>query len=43
MDTVKSLPYFGKEQAINHKRMQRIMQREELQCRVKANKRKPTG
>jgi putative transposase len=32
-----------KEQAINHKRVQRIMQREELQCRVKVKKRKPTG
>ena len=28
---------------INHKRVQRIMQREQLQCRVKVKKRKPTG
>ncbi|WP_435923690.1 IS3 family transposase [Paenibacillus sp. DYY-L-2] len=28
---------------INHKRVQRIMQREGLQCRVKVKKRKPTG
>lgn len=32
-----------KEQAINHKRVQRIMQREGLQCRVRRKKRKPTG
>ncbi len=32
-----------KEQSINHKRVQRIMQREGLQCRVKIKKRKPTG
>ncbi|WP_430110127.1 IS3 family transposase [Paenibacillus sp. B1-33] len=31
------------EQQINHKRVQRIMQREGLQCRVKVKKRKPTG
>lgn len=31
------------EQAINHKRVQRIMQREGLQCRVRIKKRKPTG
>lgn len=28
---------------INHKRVQRIMQEEQLQCRVKVKKRKPTG
>lgn len=28
---------------INNKRVQRIMQREQLQCRVKVKKRKPTG
>lgn len=32
-----------KKQKINHKRVQRIMQRERLQCRVKVKKRKPTG
>jgi len=32
-----------KEQTINHKRVQRIMQREQLQCRVKVKKRKLTG
>lgn len=32
-----------KENAVNHKRVQRIMQREGLQCRVKAKKRKPIG
>ncbi len=32
-----------KEHTINHKRVQRIMQREGLQCRVKVKKRKPTG
>ena len=32
-----------REQSINHKRVQRIMQREGLQCRVKIKKRKPTG
>ncbi|WP_400162572.1 IS3 family transposase [Brevibacillus sp. TJ4] len=32
-----------KEQSINHKRVQRIMQREGLQCRVRVKKRKPTG
>ena len=31
------------ERKINHKRVQRIMQREGLQCRVKVKKRKPTG
>ena len=31
------------EQTINHKRVQRIMQREQLQCRVKVKKRKSTG
>ncbi len=31
------------EHKINHKRVQRIMQREGLQCRVKVKKRKPTG
>lgn len=31
------------EQTINHKRVQRIMQREGLQCRVRIKKRKPTG
>ncbi|WP_085982514.1 IS3 family transposase [Paenibacillus sp. FSL H8-0457] len=31
------------EQSINHKRVQRIMQREGLQCRVRVKKRKPTG
>ncbi|MCM3274353.1 IS3 family transposase, partial [Paenibacillus elgii] len=32
-----------REQTINHKRVQRIMQRERLQCRVKVKKRKLTG
>lgn len=32
-----------KEHQINHKRVQRIMQKERLQCRVKVKKRKPTG
>ncbi|MEE4571140.1 IS3 family transposase [Paenibacillus polymyxa] len=32
-----------REYTVNHKRVQRIMQREGLQCRVKAKKRKPTG
>ncbi|MFX3632691.1 MAG: IS3 family transposase [Candidatus Pristimantibacillus sp.] len=32
-----------KEHTINHKRVQRIMQREQLQCRVKVKKRKPSG
>lgn len=32
-----------KELVINHKRVQRIMQQEQLQCRVKLKKRKPTG
>jgi len=32
-----------KEHHINHKRVQRIMQREGLQCRVRMKKRKPTG
>jgi putative transposase len=32
-----------KELAINHKRVQRIMQQEHLQCRVKVKKRKATG
>ncbi|WP_194434151.1 IS3 family transposase [Paenibacillus segetis] len=32
-----------REQRINHKRVQRIMQREGLQCRVKVKKRKVTG
>lgn len=31
------------EMSINHKRVQRIMQREQLQCRVKVKKRKTTG
>ncbi|WP_167568608.1 IS3 family transposase [Brevibacillus migulae] len=31
------------EMSINHKRVQRIMQREQLQCRVKVKKRKATG
>ncbi len=31
------------EQRINHKRVQRIMQAEQLQCRVRIKKRKPTG
>ncbi|MUT65616.1 IS3 family transposase [Paenibacillus sp. NEAU-GSW1] len=31
------------DQVINHKRVQRIMQREGLQCRVRVKKRKPTG
>ncbi|ATF11404.1 IS3 family transposase [Brevibacillus sp. HB1.4B] len=31
------------EQQINHKRVQRIMQAEQLQCRVRIKKRKPTG
>ncbi|KRE46168.1 tail length tape measure protein [Paenibacillus sp. Soil522] len=31
------------EHAINHKRVQRIMQREQLQCRVRVKKRKNTG
>lgn len=31
------------EHTINHKRVQRIMQREQLQCRVKVKKRKSTG
>lgn len=31
------------EQTINHKRVQRIMQHEGLQCRVRIKKRKPTG
>jgi putative transposase len=31
------------EHTINHKRVQRIMQREQLQCQVKVKKRKPTG
>lgn len=31
------------EVTINHKRVQRIMQQEELQCRVRVKKRKPTG
>ncbi len=34
---------FRMEHTINHKRVQRIMQREELQCRVKVKKRKQTG
>ncbi len=32
-----------KDRTINHKRVQRIMQREQLQCRVKVKKRRPTG
>ncbi|WP_213654671.1 IS3 family transposase [Paenibacillus vini] len=32
-----------REDKVNRKRVQRIMQREGLQCRVKAKKRKPTG
>ena len=32
-----------REHKINYKRLQRIMQREGLQCRVKVKKRKPTG
>lgn len=32
-----------KKQIINHKRVQRIMQAEQLQCRVRIKKRKPTG
>lgn len=32
-----------KEELINHKRVQRIMQRESLQCRVRIKKRKTTG
>ncbi|QNR69493.1 IS3 family transposase [Paenibacillus peoriae] len=32
-----------REHKINHKRVQRIMQNEGLQCRVKVKKRKPTG
>lgn len=32
-----------REYKINHKRVQRIMQREGLQCRVRLKKRKPTG
>lgn len=32
-----------REHRINHKRVQRIMQNEGLQCRVKVKKRKPTG
>ncbi|CAM4433646.1 Integrase catalytic domain-containing protein [Paenibacillus tarimensis] len=32
-----------REYRINHKRVQQIMQREGLQCRVKVKKRKPTG
>nr|WP_148466497.1 IS3 family transposase [Paenibacillus sp. GM2] len=32
-----------REDKVNHKRVQRIMQREGLQCRVKTKKRKPTG
>jgi transposase InsO family protein len=32
-----------KEQTVNHKRVQRIMQQEGLQCRVRVKKRKPTG
>jgi putative transposase len=32
-----------KEQCINHKRVQRIMQEEHLQCRVRVKKRKQTG
>lgn len=31
------------EVTINHKRVQRIMQQEKLQCRVRVKKRKPTG
>lgn len=31
------------EHKVNHKRVQRIMQQEQLQCRVKVKKRKPTG
>lgn len=31
------------EMSINHKRVQRIMQREQLQCRVKVKKSKTTG
>lgn len=32
-----------REHAINHKRVQRMMQQEGLQCRVRVKKRKPTG
>ncbi|MCM3786796.1 IS3 family transposase, partial [Neobacillus mesonae] len=31
------------EHKVNHKRVQRMMQQEQLQCRVKVKKRKPTG
>ncbi|SFS61509.1 Transposase InsO and inactivated derivatives [Paenibacillus sp. 453mf] len=34
---------FRAEHKVNHKRVQRIMQQEQLQCRVKVKKRKPTG
>ncbi|WP_397376499.1 IS3 family transposase [Paenibacillus sp. MER 180] len=39
----KITPLLRMEQQIIHKRVQRIMQHEGLQCRVKVKKRKPTG
>ncbi|WP_418904903.1 IS3 family transposase [Brevibacillus laterosporus] len=43
MDTVKSLHLCDEVMQINHKRVQRIMREEGLQCRFKVKKRKRIG